>query len=206
MLKEKIVEKGSRQVVTGDGGGSGTYRIVAMQKSDGKYSAKVYVPEDAKIASFGPIVGKRKKLVMRLARCAAGCMIGGQRAGESSHDKNMTSQLLHEAGADIMHSEIKKNPDDKEKGFFREFLSGGPKPKIDGATPEDIGSMRDIVTNRQLDPDDAFRFGYFYGIIKGINACGASPQKILNRKRIKEAYLKRIQDANFADAESRLGN
>lgn len=117
--------------------------------------------------------------VMARGAMIAGAMGAGKKVVEAMGNPAALKRLENSAGRYFR----KKNPSLKR-------------------SPADIGAIEDLSGMIGLpdDPGEAYRLGYYAGIIKGIDTCGV--QNYMRRRRLRKDFQQKLLDAAVAHQET----
>lgn len=168
-------------------GPGGKYTIVVDKTSGGNYIYFV-------VTSDG-----RESMHRRTDKCAdivsRGHITGGAMVGARA----VTGAISNPAKLQRLHKSAEK------------YFESRPKPKTTRKRnppklprqSADEGDIRDLTGMISIpeSPEAAYRYGYYAGIIRGIDTCGV--QNYLKRKRIREEYQDKLLSAS-AEATARL--
>ena len=143
--------------------------LIRVKKGRGKKTPFSYYVETPTGKSSTRRTADCSDIVAR-GHMIGGTMVGATKAAQAAGNPAKLQRLEREARRGL----AKKNP----------------RQRIE-AEVEDIPEMRGIF-GLPSDPEEAFRYGYRIGIIKGIDTCGV--QNYMKRRRIKKAYIDRIAE------------
>lgn len=87
-----------------------------------------------------------------------------------------------------------KRLDGEARKFFRKKNPGLPRQEAEAADIKELAGMFTIPH----DSEEAFRYGLYFGIIRGIDTCGV--QNFLKRKRIRKRYQERLLEGLVSEA------
>ena len=144
--------------------------------------------------------GLKKSPVYRFKDCdtvlARGHVVGGALMGARKVIGAMSNpaalkRLYNTAKRGLQKMHTKRNP------ILRK--SRIPREAADVGTFEDLSDMISLPS----DPEQAYRLGYYAGIIKGIDTCGV--QNYLKRRRLRDEYEQRLIDAALTQARTLTG-
>ncbi len=84
----------------------------------------------------------------------------------------------------------------------------GRKPKKNPRLPRrpvEVGAIEDLsgMIGLPSDPEDAYRLGYYAGIIRGIDTCGI--QNYIRRKKLRKEFEQKLLDAAVSQQETLTG-
>jgi len=116
--------------------------------------------------------------VIRKANLIAGGMIGGERVAQSISNPGKIKRL--ENGA---------------KKFFRENNPKMPRKRAEAGEIEELAGMVSVP----YDPEQAYRYGFYAGIIRGIDTCGV--QNYFQRRKVRKEYAQKLLEAAMAESE-----
>ena len=151
-------------------GPKGKYRIFVKKKIGGKYTFHVET-KDGKTSN-----------IRRMNSCeevvARGHMIGGAMLGADE-----VARAISNPG------KLKR----LENSALRHFRKPNP-PKMARHAAEE-GDIRELIGMQGVpgDPDDAYRYGFYAGIIRGIDTCGV--QNYFKRRKIRDTFQQKILEA-----------
>ena len=155
-------------------GKNNAYKIIVRRGMRNKYTMWV-------IARDGKESAKR-----RLDGCetavARGHMIGGAMVGVGKV-----------AGAIENPAKIKRLNNEARRFFAKK----NPKIPRTPAEEDDIQELTGMITIPENN-EDAFRYGLYFGIIRGIDTCGV--QNYMKRKRIRRKYQERLIEGAMSEA------
>lgn len=154
------------------GGPKNQYSIHVKKGSGGKFSFFVELPD-----------GKRSNMYRTTCEDAVrrGHVIGGAMTGG-----------LEVARVISNPQKLKKLHDSATKYFRKENPIGGPRMPRQVAEEADIRELTGMV-GIPSDPHEAFRYGFYSGIIRGIDTCGV--QNYFKRRRIRNTFQERLLSA-----------
>ena len=147
--------------------------------------------------------GLKKSPVYRFKDCdtvlARGHVVGGALMGA----RKVIGAMSNPASLRRLHANATRNlkkmaPKRKKNPIFKK--SRIPREAADVGTFEDLSDMISLPS----DPEQAYRLGYYAGIIKGIDTCGV--QNYLKRRRLRDEYEQRLIDAALTQARSLTGS
>jgi len=128
------------------------------------------------------------ELERRIFRLAGGVLGASEIAKVRENPEKSTKVIVNAYRG--MSRTMKKNSSKRKKNpVSRQTPISLPK---EAARPEDIQDLTQLFTVPR-DPDDAFRVGYYFGVIRGIDTCGI--KNIINRRKIRDRFSKRVLDA-----------
>lgn len=146
--------------------------------------------------------GLKKSPVYRFKDCdtvlARGHVVGGALMGA----RKVIGAMSNPASLRRLHANATRNlkkmaPKRKKNPIFKK--SRIPREAADVGTFEDLSDMISLPS----DPEQAYRLGYYAGIIKGIDTCGV--QNYLKRRRLRDEYEQRLIDAALTQARTLTG-
>jgi len=129
------------------------------------------------------------KTVLARAYSIAGAMEAGDKVVAAVGNPAALTRLENSAKRYFQ----KKNPRKKNP------LGGAPSlPR----RPAEVGTIEDLsgMIGLPTESDEAYRLGYYAGIIKGIDTCGV--QNYLRRRKLRKEFQQRLLDAVVAHQES----
>lgn len=179
---EKTIKEGIEKMGVGEeriiSGVDGDYSIHIKRGAKNIYTMWV-VTSDGRESQRRRIEGLKKAI-------SRGHAIGGAMSGASRVTGAVRNPAkIRKLNADARRFFAKKNPD-------------FPKVSAEEADIKELAGMFRIPR----DPEDAYRYGLYFGIIRGIDTCGV--QNYMKRKRIRKKYEKRIFEGMVSES-SRAG-
>lgn len=139
------------------------YSIYVKKKMGGNYEIRV--------KDLSGNMSKRYTIKGCDQALAYGHAIGGSMAGASKVSKAMGNP-----------SSMKR----LENGARKYFRQSNPKRKREEASAEDIQGFAGLV-QIPYDNEEAFKYGLYFGIIRGIDTCGV--QNYFERRKIRKKYV-----------------
>jgi len=122
------------------------------------------------------------ELEKRICRLAGG-VVGAKAVVAARENPSKVVKLYKNAHRGVARSMRKKNP------IGRQSAMKLPK---EAARPEDIADLTQLFSIPS-DNDDAFRVGYYFGVIRGIDTCGL--KNLLNRRKIRDQFSKKVMES-----------
>lgn len=172
----KGMKAGEKRVVRGKG-----FTIFAERTKRGDRYKMFVVTKDGHKSAVYRLKGCKE--IMARGSLVAGAMVAGRKVVAAVGNPASLSRLENSARRYFR----KKNP-----------IGGGVKlPR----RPAEVGSIEDLSAMIRLpdDADEAYRLGYYAGIIKGIDTCGV--QNYLKRRKLRKEFTQRLLDAVISHQE-----
>jgi len=185
---EKVSIKGAKKItIDGD---KKPYNLQVSKLGSGKFFVSVMVD--------GRRVGQRLRAKTAKDAVAAGHAMAGSFDGAGR---------VVEAAAEAT-SAPEPNPGKLtrlENSARRYFAKKNPPSSKLKRSPAQLGDIKEMVGQVAIpaDPDEAFRYGVYNGIIRGIDTCGV--QNYLKRRKIRKQYQDAILDAQRLEMERVAG-
>ncbi len=92
-----------------------------------------------------------------------------------------------------------KRLDNEARKFFRKQNPKMPRAEAEAASIKELAGMFQIPD----DAEEAFRYGVYFGIIRGIDTCGV--QNYFTRRKIRKRYQKRALEGLVSEASRAAG-
>lgn len=155
-------------------GMDGKYTIHVRRGIKNKYTIWV-VTADGRESSRRRIVGLKPAI-------SRGHAIGGAMSGVS----RLTGVASNPAKVRSLNSEARR--------FFAKKNPSLPRQEAEESDIQELAGMFRIPS----DPEEAYRYGLYFGIIRGIDTCGV--QNYLKRKKIRKRYEQRIFEGMMSES------
>jgi hypothetical protein len=169
---------GEEREISGDG-----YTLI-VKRMRKKYTVRAITDDNRESREYR--FAKCEDAISR-GHVIAGAMMGAEKVAKAVSNPGKMKRLQNEAEK-YLEKFARKNSK-KKRGRKR-----NPNPRIprEPAAPGTIGSLSAMLTI-PYDSDEAYRLGYYSGIITGIDTCGI--QHWAKRRRIRKEFEQRLLDA-----------
>lgn len=160
-------------------GKANAYSIHVKMGIHNKYTMWVVTKDGRKSRKY-PLTGCNKAIAQ--GHAVAGSMIGAGKVAKAVSNP----------------AKIKRLDNDARK-FFRKKNPEMPRGEAEAASIKDLAGMFTIPE----DSEEAFRYGFYFGIIRGIDTCGV--QNFFKRRKIRKRYQERALEGLVSEASRAAG-
>lgn len=156
---------GEERILSGRG-----YKIKVKKRGGDQFQFQVTTSDGRK----STIIRKRgtPKEIESKARAVAGAMMGAEKVAKALRSKNPAASMKR-----LRNSAAK---------YFRQTNPGIPREAAEVGTLEDMSTL----FRMPADPNEAYKQGFYAGIIKGIDTCGV--QNWAKRKKLRKEFERRL--------------
>lgn len=147
---------------------------IHVKRGNRKYTMWVVMKDGRKSRKY-PLDGCNKAVAQ--GHAVAGSMIGSGKVAKAVSNPAKIKRLDNEA-----------------RKFFRKQNPKMPRAEAEAADIKELAGMFRIPA----DNEEAFRYGLYFGMIRGIDTCGV--QNFLKRKRIRKRYQERLLEGLVTEA------